>query len=173
MSFLFSCQRPPAPPSIEEMTQLVEQLNGGMEDAFNKGAVMEVAAFYTDDAYLLGPGAYKKQGRMAIDLYWKRFKNPIQWTLDVIKVSKTEAALYETDYWKAMKNKPPHWNKEEVPFTEKDELLYQLGHSKLEYEREDDTHRTSHVDFIIIWKKQEDGQYKIYVDTYHQNEPQS
>ena len=54
-----------------------------------------------------------------------------------------------------------------IPFKAEDELLYQLGHSTLEYDREDDTHHTREVDFIFVWKKNEQGFYRIYVDTYN------
>ena len=156
-------------PSIEELTQIITQLNQGMEAAYNSGDTKKVAAFYDDEASLIGPRGYKQQGREAIDAYWTRFKNPIRWQLDVIKVANTAEELYQSDYWKNLKNKPPDWNEFNVLFKPEDDLLYQLGHSKLEYEREDATHHVSDVDFIIVWKKNEQGFYRIYVDSYAKN----
>ena len=116
---------------------------------------------------MLGPRGYQQQGRKAIDDYWVRIKNPIRWKLDVIKVSKNEADLYNTAYWKNLKEKPPHWNTTELQIDPNKTVLYQLGHSQLEYEREDATHQVSHVDFVLVWQEQEDGNYRILVDTYH------
>lgn len=163
---LFSCQQEP---SIEELEATISQLNRGMEHAYNNGALEEVANFYADDAWILGPRGYKKQGRKEIDAYWGNISQPIRWKLDVIKVAKTEAELYQTDYWQKMTNKPPHWRNIPLVFSESDPVLYQLGHSTLEYEREDVTHHISHVDFIIVWKKEENGSYRILVDTYEKN----
>ena len=162
----FSCT---PEPSLEELTKTIIQLNRGMEAAYHSEDTKKVAAFYDDEAYLLGPRGYKKQGRKAIDAYWTRLKNPIRWQLDVIKVAQKDEALYLTDYWKSLENKPLHWNQFGISFHPEDELLYQLGHSKLEYEREDATHHVSDVDFIIVWKKNKDGFYRIYVDTYAKN----
>ena len=167
---LMTCQTEKAP-SIEMLTNTIEQLNDGMEKAYNNGQLQEVAHFYSDDAHLLGPNGYHQEGRKAIDEYWLKFKSPIRWQLDVIKVAREEASLYETEYWKSLANKPTHWNTISANIQEEDEVLYQLGHSKLEYEREDATHNTSHVDFIIVWKKQDNEEYKIFVDTYNSNGP--
>jgi len=140
-----------------------------MEKAYDNGALQKVANFYADDAWILGPREYKKKGRKEIDAYWQNISQPIRWKLEVIKIAQTEAELYQTDYWQKMENKPPHWRNIPLEFSPSDPVLYQLGHSTLEYEREDATHHVSHVDFIIVWKKQENGQYKILVDTYEKN----
>ena len=163
---LFSCQQEP---SIEELEAIINQLNQEMEKAYNNGELQKVANFYADDGWIIGPRGYKKQGRKEIDAYWTNISQPIRWKLDVIKVAKTEAELYQTDYWQKMKNKPPHWRNIPIEFTEADPVLYQLGHSTLEYEREDVTHHISQVDFIIVWKKQADVSYQIVVDTYEKN----
>ena len=144
-----SCQNEPAV-SIEELTDQVKQLNIQMETAYNNGNLQGVAAIYADDAYLLGPRSYQVQGRKAVDDYWTRIKSPIRWKLEVIEVAQKEEELYESTYWKKLKNKPPHWPAGLIDAKDANKYLYQLGHSKLEYEREDATHRVSHVDFIIV-----------------------
>ena len=157
-------------PTIDELTATITELIRSMETAYNQGDLKKVAAFYRDDAYLLGPGGYQVHGRTAIDTYWTRLKNPIRWQLDTKAVATTEAALYETGFWKKMKNKPPHWSTHNIPLRPEEDLLFQLGHSTLEYEREDATHHISEVDFMIIWKKNEAGFYRIYVDSFVKNE---
>ncbi|MEM9821539.1 MAG: hypothetical protein AAF985_10725 [Bacteroidota bacterium] len=168
---LFSCQQAEKAPTIEMLSASIEQLNEAMEKAYNSGQLQEVANFYSDDAHLLGPNHYHRQGRAAIDAYWLKIKSPIRWQLEVIKVARTEAELYQVDYWKKLPKKPPHWNTVQAPIRSEDDVVYQLGHSQLEYEREDATHQTSHVDFILVWKKQENGAYKIFIDTYQSNGP--
>ena len=165
---LISCQNEPVA-SIEELTTQIKQLNTQMETAYNSGDLQGVANIYADDAYLIGPRSYQVQGRKAVDDYWTRIKNPIRWKLEVIEVTQKEEELYKSAYWKKLKNKPPHWPAGLTDTEDNNKYLYQLGHSKLEYEREDATHRVSHVDFVIVWRKQENGGYKIFVDTYNQN----
>ena len=162
--FISACK---VEPTIEELTTNILQLNRGMERAYNNDEIKKIVNFYAEDAFILGSNNSNFQGRVAIEESWTNIKNPIRWKIDVIKVAKTEAELYETEYWENLKNKPTHWKAFNVPFKAEDELLYQLGHSTLEYDREDDTHHTREVDFIFVWKKNEQGFYRIYVDTYN------
>jgi uncharacterized protein (TIGR02246 family) len=41
-------------------------------ETVNKGDAAAIAAFYTDDAYLLPPGAEMVQGRSNIEAFWKK-----------------------------------------------------------------------------------------------------
>ena len=64
----------------------IRGLNAAMEAAFRAGKMNEVAAFYANDAMMMAPGGGRVIGRDAIDSYWARFQNPVDWTLDVISV---------------------------------------------------------------------------------------
>ena len=69
-----------------------------------------------------------------------------------------------------MKNKPPLWYVQKPQLKDKKGIIYQLGHSKLKYRRNDGGKiHTSHVDFILVWEMQPNGVYKVIVDTYASN----
>ncbi|ELR68950.1 hypothetical protein C900_05643 [Fulvivirga imtechensis AK7] len=142
----------------------IKRQNRLMEEAFNRGDLRAVAEFYLDNAYLLSPAGKVVTERENIDAYWTGIQNPVKWELEVIEVSQSEKAVYENEYWKALKNKPPDWRAAGIDIGTNSNLVYQLGNSRLTV-RANDTEHTSEVDFILVWKYTEDG-YKILIDTY-------
>ena len=50
----------------------IEKLNDAWAAAFNKGDAAAVAAMYTEDAYVLPPGAELIRGRAAIEGFWRQ-----------------------------------------------------------------------------------------------------
>ena len=148
----------------DEVDQTIKQLNEQMEAAFNSGNLKKVAGFYLDEAYLISPGDKQITTRTNIDKYWTSIKNPVKWELEVIEVTKDEKSIYENEYWKALKNKPPGWRAQGIDIDNNQKLVYQLGHSALTTMHDGKEH-TSEVDFILIWKYTDEG-YKILLDTY-------
>ena len=67
----------------------VEQLNRGMEAAFNRGDLKGAAAFYSDDAIVRTAGGIVAQGRKGVDEYFTGIGHPKSWKLDVIQVGGT------------------------------------------------------------------------------------
>ncbi len=151
-----------------DLAELVLDLNTGMEEAFNEGKLEEVAAFYADDAIMLGPQDYKIEGGQEILNYWKRIKGPVNWKLSVDAFSRTESDLYKTAAYKNMTNKPVDWKSFVGDKWQGKSLIYQLGHSQLKFKPKGEE-VTSDVDFILVWVQQPDGAYKIGVDTYAAN----
>jgi uncharacterized protein (TIGR02246 family) len=113
----------------------ITRLNRGMEQAFRDADPAAVAAFYAEDAVMIGPGT-RVEGSGAILEYWKRISDPINWTLEVREVTGTG------------------------------EIVHQTGRSHLTY-LDGLEERTSIVDFVLVWRRQEDGSYKIAIDSYH------
>jgi ketosteroid isomerase-like protein len=113
----------------------IDSLNRELEKAFNENDMMKVAAFYSDDAEIAGEG-YSVKGRKNLDNYWLSLKDKGRgWKLEVIEVGGSG------------------------------ELVYQLGKSDLKHIRSNDpTPVSSIVNFIVIWKLQDDGTYKIFKD---------
>ncbi|UII32364.1 DUF4440 domain-containing protein [Fulvivirga ulvae] len=148
----------------DEADDTIKRLNKQMEEAFNAGELQKVAGFYLDDAYLISPGDKTITTRANIDESWTSIKNPVKWELEVIEVTKDEKSIYDNEYWKALKNKPPEWRAQGIDIDNNQQLVYQLGHSKLTTMR-DGKENTSEVDFILIWKYTDEG-YKILLDTY-------
>jgi ketosteroid isomerase-like protein len=66
-------------------------------------------------------------------------------------------------YWTALKDKGRGWKLTTVEIGGEGELIYQLGISDLKYLRES-KEANSITNFLLIWKKQPDGTYKIFRD---------
>jgi uncharacterized protein (TIGR02246 family) len=67
----------------------VEQLNRGMEAAFNRGDLKGAAAFYADDAIVRTARGIVAHGREQVDDYFTGIGHPKSWKLDVIQVGGT------------------------------------------------------------------------------------
>jgi uncharacterized protein (TIGR02246 family) len=50
----------------------IEKLNDAWTAAFNKGDATALAAMYTEDAFVLPPGAEMVKGRTAIEAFWRQ-----------------------------------------------------------------------------------------------------
>jgi uncharacterized protein (TIGR02246 family) len=59
-----------AGPSYSQDKASIEKLNDAFSQAFNKGDMAALAKMYTEDAYLLPPGAPMMRGREDIQRYW-------------------------------------------------------------------------------------------------------
>ena len=68
----------------------VRALNDGMEASFRAGDLRAVASYYADDGILLSSHGNRTEGREAIDAYWARFTNPLDWELTVDELSGTD-----------------------------------------------------------------------------------
>jgi uncharacterized protein (TIGR02246 family) len=61
-----------ASPAVAQDRATLEKLNDAWTAAFNKGDAAAVAAMYTEDAYVLPPGAEIVKGRTAIEAFWRQ-----------------------------------------------------------------------------------------------------
>ena len=59
-------------PAVAQSKAAIEKLNDVWTAAFNKGDATAVAALYTEDAYVLPPGAEMVKGRAAIEAFWRQ-----------------------------------------------------------------------------------------------------
>ncbi len=109
-------------------------LNQQMEDAFNKNDMVTVAAFYADDGEIVYPNNYTVKGRTNLDKYW----------MD-------------------LKDKGRGWKLTVVEIGGQGEFVYQLGKSDLKYINKG-KESSSITNFVLLWKKQSDGSYKIFRD---------
>lgn len=76
------------------------------------------------------------RGRENLNRYWQSIPNPKSWKLDVFEVG-------------GSKDEP-----------------WQLGRSTLVSGSPSGQEHTSIVDFIVLWRRQSDGQLRIHVDMY-------
>ena len=61
-----------AAPAVAQDKATIEKLNDAWTAAFNKGDAAAVAAMYTEDAYVLPPGAEIVKGHVAIEAFWRQ-----------------------------------------------------------------------------------------------------
>ncbi len=109
-------------------------LNQQMEDAFNNNDMNKVAAFYADDSEIVYDDNYTVKGRANLNNYW----------LD-------------------LKDKGRGWKLTVVEIGGQGEFVYQLGKSDLKHLSQGKEHN-SITNFVLLWKKQTDGNYKIFRD---------
>jgi uncharacterized protein (TIGR02246 family) len=73
----------------------IEGINRQLEEAFNRGDMMAVASYYTDDARLVGPRGQEIRGRTAIDAYWRNVRNPKSWRLEAFDIGGSRDEAYQ------------------------------------------------------------------------------
>jgi uncharacterized protein (TIGR02246 family) len=61
-----------AAPAVAQDKATTVKLNDAWAAAFNKGDASAVAAMYTEDAFVLPPGAEMVKGRAAIEAFWRQ-----------------------------------------------------------------------------------------------------
>ena len=71
IAVMIGCFGLSAMPAFGQSKAAIQQLNDAWTAAFNKGDGASVAAMYTEDAYVLPPGADIVKGRAAIEAFWK------------------------------------------------------------------------------------------------------
>lgn len=60
-----------AGPVSAQSAAAIQKLNNAWSSAFNRGDAAQVAAMYTEDAYVLPAGHDMVKGRAAIEAFWK------------------------------------------------------------------------------------------------------
>ncbi len=123
------------------LRRIVEEMNRKQIEAFNKGDFLGVAQIYADDATIYFPDYQSKQGK---------------------KIQGREGI---NKYWLAFA-KPVEWKLEIVEVGGTKEMIWEIGKSTLTEER-NGKQGTYICDFIVIWKRQKDGTYRIHADIYN------
>ena len=84
-----------AAPAVAQDKATIEKLNDAWTAAFNKGDAAAVAAMYTEDAYVLPPGAEIVKGHVAIEAFWRQAAQQMGdaklTTLDVLPLGRSAA----------------------------------------------------------------------------------
>jgi len=99
-----------AAPAVAQDKATIEKLNDAWTAAFNKGDAAAVAAMYTEDAYVLPPGAEMVKGRTGIEAFWRQAAQQMGdaklTTLDVLPLGLSAAREIGTVTLKT-KSQPP------------------------------------------------------------------
>lgn len=112
---------------------IIARLNLQMENAFNRGAMLEVSNFYADDAEIAGENL-SISGRKEIDKYWL-----------------------------GLEGKGRNWQLQIVEVGGRGDVVFQFGVSDLRAHISGKDERFV-TNFLVLWKLQADGTYKIYRD---------
>ena len=118
-----------------QTSKIIDSLTREMEKVFNQNDMAKVASFYADDAEIAGEN-YSVKGRSNLDNYWASLKDKGRgWKLTVVEIGGTG------------------------------EYIYELGKSDLSHLRGNDPNPVKSItNFLLIWKMQKDGSYKIFKD---------
>ncbi len=72
IAILVACLMLVAGPAAAQSKAAIQKLDDKWAEDFNKGDAAAVAAMYTQDAYVLPPGAEMMNGRSAIEGFWRQ-----------------------------------------------------------------------------------------------------
>ncbi len=76
-----------------EFWKIVEKFNAQQVEQFNKGNLLGVAQFYSDDAMIYHPGKIYR-GREAINKYWEDIKGGKSWRLTIKEVGGSKNSFW-------------------------------------------------------------------------------
>lgn len=116
------------------VTTHIRLLNKQMEAAFNANDMQKLSAFYADDGEIVYDNGYTVKGRSSLD-----------------------------NYWLSLKDKGRGWKLTVVEIGGSGDLVFELGVSDLKYVQ-GGRETTSVTNFLVLWKKQSNGSYKILRD---------
>jgi ketosteroid isomerase-like protein len=147
-----------------DQTQVIVEQNQRMETLFNQGDMSGVAGIYHHDGHMYS-GYIHLQGSEQIEAYWNEIEDPINWDLQVLEVSESYEDILANEAYKALSNKPKHWKEFGIVLDEGKTYLYQFGISQLTriWKGEE---KMSEVHFLLVWVKDDSGEWKIFIDTY-------
>src|SRR6476469_6179053 len=122
--------------SITDLRHRVELWNQQMDACLIRGDLPGYAAFYSDDATIIGYDKRKIHGREAIDRFCS----------EMTGVKEAMAVVLEVGM--------------------SGHLIYQVATSFASWERNGEEGSYC-CDCIYVWRKEEDGTYRIFLDAYN------
>lgn len=133
------------PASAETFRETVEKGAQAWTGAFNAGDAAGVAALYSENGMLLPPDATQIEGRQSIQ---DEFQSWIDsgYTNIVFDVVEVE---------------------------ESGDLGYEIGLFSVDYPAEGDQIATATGNYLVVWKREADGVWRLYRDTWNDTPPPS
>lgn len=117
----------------------IEAANKAFADAYNEGDAKGVAAKYTEDAALLPPDGKRVDGQDAIATFWKG----------------------------AMDGGLKNLTLTTVEVDSREDLAFEVGAFTLDAPGEGGTMSTIAGKYIVVWKKGEDGVWRLHRDIWN------
>lgn len=141
---LFAC----APPQEEEMDvaqvrQAIEEANVEFGDAVRQGDATALAALYTENATLMPDESDMIQGKQAIEEFWG----------GGLQMGIKDAVLTTVDVFGS------------------GDLAYEIGKFALTIQPEGQEPIEQKGKYVVVWKQQEDGSWKLHVDIWNKSMP--
>jgi uncharacterized protein (TIGR02246 family) len=139
---LLSCSKP-EPFDSAAVRKAIEEGGAKWAEAFNRGDATDVAALYTEDATLLPPNSEIIQGRQGIQDFWN---GGIQMGLKDISLTI-------------------------VNIGGSGDTAYEIGKYNLKIQPADQEGMTDSGKYLVVWKRQADGTWKLHVDIFNSSMP--
>jgi uncharacterized protein (TIGR02246 family) len=127
------------PATAEDVRQAIEQVNAQIMAAFKAGDAAPISSHYSDTAKMLPPDTTEIAGREAIQEMWQ------SWLDDGLKDLTLEASEVESS----------------------GDLAYEIGSFSLQAPAENDTMMTATGNYVVVWKRRADGNWRLHVDTWN------
>ena len=127
------------PAAADDVRQAIEQVNAQVMAAFKAGDAATIASHYTETAKMLPPDATEIAGREAIQDLWQG------WLDDGLKDLTLEAIEVEAS----------------------GDLAYEIGSFSLQAPAENNTMMTATGNYVVVWKRGADGNWRLHVDTWN------
>jgi len=121
---------------MTEVRELIERLNQEMDACLMRGDLQGYAAFYSDEATIIGFDKRKIQGREAIDQFCFAMTGVVEANAVVLDVGISG------------------------------DLIYQVATSFARWERNGEE-GSYFCDCMYVWRKEEDGTYRIFLDAFN------
>lgn len=128
-----------APARADDVGAAIEAANAKMMADYAAGDTKALAAAYTEDAVMLPPDATRVAGHAAIQALWKSW----------IDEGLTKLTLKSTDV------------------ASSGDLAYEVGDFTLQVPVEGGNSKTAAGNYVVIWKRGEDGVWRLKVDTWN------
>ena len=124
--------------------QEVDRINREFVAAFNRGDMATVASCYAEDAKVMPPGSEVVQGRQAIEQFWRGVQEQMGVKEVTLDSQEVEAS---------------------------GDIAYEVGAATLKIEPPGGQATTVPIKYLVAWKRQADGAWRLAVDIWNNNAP--
>lgn len=137
-----SCARPETF-DVAKVKKSIEAENAKYSEAIKQGNVVGALAAYTDDATALPPDGQMIKGKQALEELYKRF----------LQIGMKEVTLTTLDV------------------SGSGDVAYEIGKTKVRIQPEGQPSMTDSTKYLVVWKRQADGTWKVHVDIWNFSVP--
>ena len=128
---------------VREARAAIEAANARFSEAFARGDASALAAMYTPDAIAFPPGSEMVRGNEAIASFWKTSRD-----------GGVRSATLTT-----------------IDVGRRGDVAYEVGTVSLEVQAEGKEPTTATAKYVVVWKRQPDGSWKLHRDIWNDLAP--